>query len=190
MEKYHIKLTSEEASLVENIDLRLSHDSHDEAHAAYLANKEPILALLRSLSERDGVPTERLKYWNDPGYCTARGKASHKGLFEKNGCMGEDIYTDPDFRPYLRYLLFGADLPDEVVAAFEDRLEQAGISPDWFTSGDYAPTWKAARDVARKVIRQTRFSKSHVAEEFLKLCLDMGLGIRVARSVRDQVMKV
>ena len=94
MKKYRLELTSEEAALVEVTDLRLSRRNHDEAHAAYLANRRPILALLKSLSKRGAIPAERLNYWNDPDYNSDRRyKVSNKGLFERNGCTGQEIYT-------------------------------------------------------------------------------------------------
>ena len=52
--------------------------------------------------------------------------------------------------------------------------------------GDYQPTCK----IARKLTREHGLEKKHAAEEFLKLCLDMELGVDVARSVRSAVMKV
>ena len=99
MEKYHIELTDKESILVDEIDFE------SYTHESYLANKQPILALLESLTGRDAIPEQRLKYWNDPDYCTTPGKASHKGVFEGNGCTGDDIYTHPHF-PQVSRLFF------------------------------------------------------------------------------------
>jgi len=143
--KYVIELTEEEAALVEAIDLRVSHPDHDEGHAAYQANKRPILALLESLNARGAIPQERLNYWNDAAYSTGRLSASNKGVFERNGCTGDDIYTHPHFIPYLRYFLFGADLPDAAITAFESKVD----NPDWITSSDIVPIGKYVRDLAR-----------------------------------------
>lgn len=68
MKKYHAELTSDERVHLEQIDLRTSHPSHDEARAGYHANQRPILALVGSLSARHAIPHERMKYWNDPDY--------------------------------------------------------------------------------------------------------------------------
>ena len=104
MEKYHIELTDEEEALVDAVDLRVSHPDRDEAYAAYEVNKQPILALLESLRERGAIPEEGLNYWNRPDYNTDRRlKVSNKGMFERNGCTGQEIYTHPHFIPYLRY---------------------------------------------------------------------------------------
>ena len=182
MGQYDISLTEAEAALLDKIDLRVRHESHDEGHAAYLANREPIVGLMRSLSERDGIPEERVRYWLDPGYNTGRLKASHKGVFERNGRRGDEIYEHPHFTPYLRYFLFGADLPDAVIAAFEEAVG----NPEWVTSGDIVPMGKRARGLARVHELDRRVA----AEEFFKLCLDMGLGVHTAGSVRSAVMQL
>ena len=88
-------------------------------------------------------------------------------MFERNGCTGQEIYTHPHFIPYLRYFLFGADLPDAVIAKFEEKVG----NPDWVTSGDIVPIGKCARDLAR----QYRLDQADTPEEFFRLCLDMGL---------------
>lgn len=175
-------MTDAEAALLEKIDVRVRHDSHEEGRAAYLANRAPILGLLRSLRERDGIPEERVRYWLDPEYNTGRLKSSHKGVFERNGRRGDEIYEHPHFVPYLRYFLFGAELPRPVMAAFEEAVG----NPEWVTSGDIVPMGKHARGLAREY----RLDRRDAAEEFFKLCLDMGLGVHTAASVRRAVMQL
>lgn len=182
MEKYHIKLTESEAARLAKIDLRVSHRNHDDGHAAYKANVQPILALLQSLSDRSAIPPERLNYWNDPRYHQGRIKASRKGLFERNGCSGADIYAHPHFIRHLCYFLFGADLPDDVITAFEEKVG----NPQWVSSSDIGPIGKFARDLTR----QYRLDKSDAPEEFFKLCLDMGLSLTTAESVMRSVKQI
>jgi hypothetical protein len=182
MEKYHIKLTEGEAETLAKIDLRDSHQNHNEGHAAYKANRQPILALLKSLSDRSAVPQERLNYWNDPRYNQGRIKASRKGLFERNDCKGAEIYTHPHFLRHLRYFLFGAELPDAVITAFEGKVG----NPQWVSSSDIVPIGKFARDLTR----QYRLEKSDAPEEFFKLCLDMGLSLMTAESVMRSVKQI
>lgn len=182
MEKYHIKLTDAEAATLARIDFRTSHQSHDESHAAHKANEEPILALLASLSERKALPQERQNFWNSPRYQLGRIKASHKGLFERNGCTGVDIYTHAHFIPYLRYFLFGADLPHEVISAFESRVG----NPQWISSSDVVPIGKFARELTRRHQLDAR----DASMEFFKLCLDMGLGVGTAQSVSHAVKQI
>lgn len=182
MQKFRIPLTPTEEQLASNIDLRLSHRSHDEAHAAYNANSGPILALLASLAERNGVPEHRLRYWNDVDYNPGRVKASRKGMFERNGCRNEDIYTHPHFIKHLRYILLGADLADPVIADFE---EQVG-NPEWVSLSDAIPLGKHAR----ALIRQYGLEPQQASEEFFKLCLDLGLSLPVALSVMRSAKQV
>ena len=182
MNNYRIELTDEENALLQTIDLQLSHPTHNKRHTAYLANREPIIALLRSLNKRGAIPPERLSYWNNPSYNTGRTTASRKGVFERNGRAKEDIYTHPNFVPYLRYFLFGPDLPDPVILKFEEHVG----NPDWVTSSDIVPIGNCARDLTR----QFDLDRKRAAEEFFKLCLELGLGLCTARSVRGSVMQL
>jgi hypothetical protein len=182
MNKYHIVLTDAEAQLLSKIDVRSSHDNHDEGRAAYLSNQKPILALLKSLGARRGIPEVRLKYWNDPTYRSGRIKGSRKGLFERNNCRGEDIYTHPHFLEHLRYFLFGTELPDAVVEEFEKKVGR----PEWVSSSDVVPIGKAARNLTRKY----RLDVAWAPEEFFKLCLDMGLSLNTADSVMRSVKQI
>lgn len=182
MDKYHIRLTADETATLANIDLRTTHQDHDEGHKAYQANKQPILALLKSLGARKAIPQERLNFWTEARYHQGRIKASRKGLFERNGRRGADIYTHPNFIPHLRYFLFGADLPDVVISAFEEKVGR----PEWVSSSDIVPIGKVARDLTR----QHGLSKSDAPQEFFKLCLDMGLGLSTAESVARSVKQI
>jgi hypothetical protein len=182
VENYHIKLTEAETTILAKIDLRDDHRGHTDGHLVYQTNAEPILALLESLSERSAIPKERLKYWTEQRYNPGRIKASRKELFERNGCRGTEIYTHPHFVRYLRYFLFGAELPDNVVTSFEAKVG----NPQWVTSSDIVPIGKCARDLTRR----HNLNRAHAPEEFFKLCIDMGLGLHVAESVMRAVNQV
>lgn len=181
MSKYHLELSEAERALVERIDLRLKHPSHAEGRASYLSNQKPILALLKSLHDRSALPKSRIRYWKDPACNTGRLKGSNESLFQRYGTNGADIYTDPHFVPFLRYFLFGADLPPGVIEAFEEHVG----NPEWVTSGDVVPMGKFARDLTRRF----GLERNHASEEFFKLCLDMGLDLSIAQSVRRSVMQ-
>ena len=182
MKKYHIQLTNEEKQVVESIDFRVEHGNHDERRSAYKANKEPILDLLKRLVDRRAIPQERINYWSDPSYNTGKMKLSREKVFKGNGCMGDDIYTHPHFIPVLRYFLFGSVLTDSIIEKFEKKVG----NPDWITSSDIVPIGKYARDLAKTY----GLDRNHASEEFFKLCLDMGLDLDTARSVRQAVMKL
>lgn len=182
MEKYHIKLTEDEAALLQRIDLRDNHRDHNEGRAAYLNNQEPILALLQSLSARKAIPESRLSWWGDPRFNQGRLKGSRKQIFERNGAAARDIYTSPHFVSHLRYFLFGADLPDQVIAAFEESVGD----PQWVTSSDIVPLGKAARDLTRRF----HLDRGAAPGEFFKLCIDMGLSLMAAESITASVKQV
>lgn len=182
MSKYHIALTDDEKALLQAITLRFESFEHDPREI-YLQNEKPVLGLVKSLAKRDAVPEIRLKFWSDPEYRTNRRiKSAPKGTFERNGCTGDDIYIHLHFLPYLRYFLFGADLPDEVISRFE---RQVG-NPAWVTSGDIDPMGKCAR----ALIREFELDRYRAPEEFYKLCLDIGLERWVARIVMDSAKRV
>jgi len=173
MEKYHLALTAEERASLAQIEL------HKMDHAIYLANQSPLLSLIASLKKREAVPAHRLRYWTDPDYYSGRRKTSRRGNFERNGSRGDEVYTSPSFIPYLKYFLFGPDLPDNVIEAFVDQVG----NPDWVTSGDITPMCKRARDL----VREHRLDKTRASDEFFKLCLEIGLDLSYAQAVRDDV---
>ena len=84
--KYRIALTPAEESLVEAIDLSVSHDDHGQRHAAFVRNQGPILAFMALLSERNGILEHWQNYWTDPTYKPGRIKASRKGLGDSKSC--------------------------------------------------------------------------------------------------------
>ena len=85
-------------------------------------------------------------------------------------------------RTSLRFFLFGADLPDAVIAKFAEKV---GI-PLWVTSGDIVPIGKFARALAREY----RLDQVRASEEFFKLCLDIGLDRSTAINVMRSVKKL
>ena len=184
MEKFHVELTEEEGALVGSMQLHVPEFA--DVHDIYTSNADKVVELVDSLLGRGAIPEVRMRYWTDPEYCTAPGKSSHAGIFARNGGTDHEIYKDLRFLPYLRYFLFGCELPNAAVEEFQTGLAGQRIRPEWFTSGDHDPMWR----LARKVTRKHGLEKRWAAEEFLKLCLDLGFDIDVARSVRNAVMQV
>lgn len=176
LEKHHIDLTVEEAALLSKIDLRITHSSHHEGRSAYLSNQEPIMVLLKLLSDRRGIPDKRLRYWTDPNFQLGRTKGSHKDIFAKNGSTGREAYTHPHFLPFLRYFLYGADLPASAIIEFE---KQVG-NPEFFSGSDIIDLTKKTRAIVRKF----DLSNYRHADEFHKLAIDNGLNHYHSSSVR------
>jgi len=166
---YAIELTEEELALLADIEfdvLRLDH--------VRLVRQAPqVLHLLKSLVDREAIPEARLRYWSEPEYQIGRVKGSRKGLFERNGRQGQEIYTHPHFLEYLRYFLFGAQLPEQAIAELEEIVGNA----EWVTSGDVTKITKGTR----RIVREHGLQGEH--EEFYRLALDMGLSQSFARTV-------
>lgn len=173
---YKVELTEEESAKLNGIELDQSALDHEQ----YKRQTPLILELLRSLGERNAIPEIRLKYWSDPEYQIGRLKVSHKGLFERNGRQGDEIYTHPHFLKYLRYFLFGAQLPARAIAEFEEVVG----NPEWISSGDMTDIAKGTRAIVRK------YGLQDEDEEFYRLALDLGLNQWFAKSVRDAVKQV
>src|SRR5688572_18811033 len=127
MDKYHISLTDYESDLLKQIDLRDDLPPGVDGNAVYHRNRAPILALMNSLHDRDAIPHQRLRYFTDPDYKPGRLKGSRQQVFERNGTRGAEIFEHPHFKEYLRYFLFGAELPDNVIAEFEQEVS----NPQW-----------------------------------------------------------
>lgn len=173
--KYHIALVPDEQALLSQINFGLEAGKLADAHEVYLANQVPILGLLKSLTSRDAIPAPRVRYWTDPEYFLGRSKTSHRGIFEKNGNRGDEIYIHPHFLKFLRYFLFGADLPAGVIASFEEKVG----NPEWVTSSDIVPISHHARSLMRQY--QLPYE---APEEFFKLALDMGLSLYTASAIQ------
>ncbi len=96
---------------------------------------------------------------------------------------GDAIFRRPHFVKYLRYFVYGPDLPKPVIEAFQQKVIDCGTP---FTSGDSI----TLRDFARHLTRSHGLAAGDAAEEFYKLALDCGLDAGDARSVRDVVKKL
>ena len=148
MQKHHIELTDKESALVNSIQLRVT--PHEDFHKVWVHNCGRVPELIEFLLERNAIPEARWRYWNDPEYCVGGGKRSHEQIIAGNGSAGQDAYQHLHFLPFLRYILFGSELPDSAIEAFESFLAREGIRPEWFSSGDRDAMWKLARKLTRK----------------------------------------
>lgn len=173
---YEVELTKDESETLSGIELDQSALDHEQ----YKRQAPLILELLRSLAERNAIPEIRLKYWSDPEYHIGRLKTSYKGRFERNGNQGDEIYIHPNFLPYLRYFLFGPQLPASAIGEFEKVVG----NPEWVSSGDVTDISKGTRAIVRK------YGLHDDDEEFYRLALDIGLSQWFAKSVRDAVKQV
>ncbi|MBQ0216456.1 hypothetical protein KAH39_03945 [Alcaligenes faecalis] len=168
-----IELTAEEAALLR--DINFSWRSHDELRLACERAGELTPMLLR----REAIPSNRLRYFDDPEY--NGGKKSRMEIFAGNGTSGAEIFSHGHFLKYLRYFIHGADLPDQVKA----EVAEAVGDPVHFYSGELEPIRRMARRLARSIGRG-----SACADDFFQLMSDIGVGPHHAESIRKTVKTV
>lgn len=176
LNRYQIQLTQEEAELARQIDFRLDFPPNIDRHIVYLSNSGPIISLMKSLIDRGGILERRWALWNDTELHVGRPKGSYKTLYAQNGNVGDEAYTHPNFIPFLRFFLYGASLPEVVIAQFEAQVG----NPEWFSGSDIIELSKKTRELVRRY--NLKSSRSDL--EFQKLALDVGLSNYHANSVR------
>lgn len=172
-------LTPDEQHLLDQIELNAS-TQHD--HQRWRRNGELVVELTNRLADRDAIPAHRLLYFTDPEYNVGGRGRSRMGVFEHNGCQGEDILRHPHFLKFLRYFLEGPDLPTSIIVQFATEVEAC----DPVTSGDIIPLAKLARDL----IRRSGLDPNPASEEFFKLALEAGLDASDAESMRQSVRQI
>lgn len=170
-----IELTEPEKALAERIFSPQSRESYSWAPIG-----AAMLALMRSLRKRKAIPEARWKYFTDPECFVGGHGRSHLQVFEKNGTYGDDIVRHEHFVKYLRYFLYGPDLPTDVIEAFRGKIVECGGD---FTGSDAL----TVADFAGKLARSHRLAADNVGEEFFKLAIECGFDTAGARCVRDKV---
>ena len=175
-----IELTAKEQALAWKVDFEFSKP---QANEPWQPVGEAMQELMASLLERNAIPLPRRKFFTDPEYFIGGHGRSHLQVFEKNGTRGDAIFRHPNFVKYLRYFLYGPDLPKAVIDDFQRKVIDCGKP---FTSGD----GNTVAEFARQLTRTHRLEPHTAAEEFYKLSLDSDLDAGDARSVRDSVKTV
>lgn len=175
-----VQLTDSEKNLLTQLDFGASWTKHDAEKAR--AGGEAACELMKSLISRGAIPKIRVRWFVDSDYnIGGRGK-SRKQVFERNGTRGESIFRHPHFLKYLRYFIYGPDLPASVIQDFEGKVVSCGrVSPS-----DVIPLANYARQQARAF----GLDPSVAAEEFFKLALECGLDASDAGSIRSTVKRL
>ena len=174
-----IELSGEEQAILERISFEHSRRT---GYEEVRRNGDAACDLAISLMERDAIPEPRKRYFLDPDYHPGGRGKSRMQLFERNGTSGKDILRHPHFLPYLWYFIYGANLSQEIISAFRERVAECGM----VTSGDVVPLGECARRFARA----RSLDPGEAAEEFYKLSLDYGLNEGYARILRKIVKRL
>jgi len=173
-----IKLSAEEQDLVRRIDFTPNTFSPD-FHRTLEESCAAAGPLMKSLLKRQAIPPVRWDYFIDPER-NIGSKRSHKGIFEGNGTRGDQIFEHGHFLPYLKYFIFGPDLPLSTIAGFcaiaNDSLLTTHMQLDQL------------RAYVRREVRQQGLDRRHAAEEFYNLAYECDLE-RFARSVREAALQ-
>ena len=165
-----IERTLEEESLLQKINF----DFYKPGQTDPDPNGDAASELMHLLLKRSAIPAIRLRYFTDPNLnIGGRGK-SRKEMF---GLPCEAIFRQGTFAPYLKYFIFGPDLPSETIARLRQVVEDGHGS-----RGDLDQLRKVARSETRRLPTRAR-QDAH--EEFFKLALEIGLDEFTAASIRD-----
>ena len=173
-----IELTPEEQELFAGMIL----DQAALDHATSISNGETVAALMKSLMARGGIPGIRLRYFDDPDYCKARVKGSHRDLFRRNGRSDDEIMRHPNFLSHFRYFVCGPDLPADLMTAFRKNAARFGrVGPsDALELGKFA----------RAETRRRGLPPHNACEEFYRLALDCGIYVSHALRIRKTVESI
>lgn len=164
-----IDLTSEEEDWLSQISFPPT------THEALRLSCQFAPRLARSLFERGAIPEIRRRYFTDPTL-NSRGQLSRKEGFERKGVRGDAILSHGHFLKYLRYFIFGPDLPPAVMDRFLELVENEPYYP-----GDNI---EELRGFVRAAIRRNSLEKQGAGEEFFKLALECGLSEDDAWNIR------
>jgi len=170
-----IALTEQERALVERIDFEPDHMRlHGRFYDVIEQSCEAAKELSVSLIEREAIPKVRWAYFTDPAL-NIKLKRSRMEVFEGNGTRGGEILEHPHFLPYLRYFIFGPQLPQPTISGFCELVNRRDD--------------RELFNFARREVRQRGLDRHRAAEEFFKLALECGLYEGMARLVRDAALK-
>ncbi len=153
----------------------------DKDYDTRIGMLEKMGQLAESLLRRGAIPAVRLAYFTDADMNVGGRGKSRKQVFEGNGTKGAAIFRHAHFMEYLRYFIYGPDLPEPTVRGFCKIVED-----DAGTSGMLLSQITA---FVRKEVRERRLDRRHAAAEFFKLANEVGKP-EMAETVRHAAMSV
>lgn len=173
-----IQLTPEEDELLKTIDFDL-RQSDWEARKACL---DAAGALTESLLKRGAIAEIRTRYLTDAALnIGGHGKSRIQG-FAAHGLGRSEIFRHGNFLKYLRYFIYGPDLPAATIEGFTKIIDD-----DAGTSGEVLD--QLCRFTRAEVRRGLPVERYKLPEEFFKLALEKDLDLHVARCVRDSAQR-
>lgn len=174
-----VALVEKEKELLVQISFDIPYGELSQEHIK--SSSAAAEALTLSLFERKAIPEIRIRYFSDPKI-QIRVKKSPFQMYKDRGFDANEIFKHPGFFRFLRYFIFGPDLPASVIHSFWQR-----VNVEEFISGSDLPELKL---IARNAVRQNNLEPRSACEEFYKLSLECKLSIDQARYIRDVVRVV
>lgn len=165
-----IPLNEYEESLIKNIDFDITNKNNIKKSG------ENILKLIPLIKSK--IPKIRWDYFSEPEHCIGCRKKSRIQILEENGNKSiEDIFTHPHFFRYLKYFIYGPDLPEDVIKEFRSCAEYR------FHGNDFEAYCKKTRELVRKFNLKLDFLGGK--DVFYQLALEFEETRIYAKEIRD-----
>lgn len=155
--------------------------SKNEGYERNIEKLETCLHLSISLLQRKAIPAHRLRYFDDPKHNLSNPKRSRLDTFKENLSSGEEIMKHPHFLKYLKYFIYGPELPSSLI------LELGKIKEEVFYDEEF---FNRAKPIVRAYCKSSGLNKASLAEEFYKLCLELEIESGYREPIRNYVMRV
>lgn len=152
-----------------------------EGHSERFLRLENCFNLTQSLIKRNAIPEIRQNYFIDAKYNLSNSHNSKAEIFESNGTLREDIFRHPQFLKYLKYFIYGADLPSEFKSQLKAIKDGLSFFSDFVEQA--TPNIKSYYNAYVE-----KANKKQFAEEIFKLCLDLEIDFEDSVQLRNKVM--
>jgi hypothetical protein len=155
--------------------------SPDESYGLRISKLKVSARLTQSLLDRNAIPKVRIKYFTQPEYNLPTSRKSRQQVFEHNGKSGSRIFEDPAFLKYLRYFIYGADLPWEL------KVDLQAAKSNAYYENEFV-------DEAYSIVKRHRpaiaIEDEVLAEEIFKYTLDIGTELSACKGLWEKVRKI
>lgn len=174
-----IELTAQETEIVELLQpFTISLDEPYELRAKKLKVSG---SLMQSLLDRNAIPKVRIKYFTLPEYHLPTSRKSRQQVFEHNGKSGSRIFEDPAFLKYLKYFIYGAELPWEL------KVDLKAAKSNAYYENEFVDD---ACSIVKSHRPQITLENEILAEEVFKYTLDIGVELLASKRLWEKVRKI
>ncbi len=172
-----IELKAEEEALLAETELNVRAVTHGEPARQNGQNAAKLAAMLL---DRDAIPDVREAVFTDNEYAIGRGPSPLTN-FRRRGLSTEEMLRHPHFLAWLRYFIFGPNLPEALLAELRAKIDEFGD----VTSGDY----EELRHFIRPLVKRFNLTKMQT-DEIFKAALEFDLELDLTDTLRREARKV